>query len=146
MICPDSSLFPSTVPWTLDEGHAHTIISSVTESHSKPQWPFKSKNAETHRLQTLRCAQSILWKSWGKGLWGARRVRTPQEDLPSQLIWAHGCSQRLNHKPTPYRGLNYALYTYVAGVHLGFCVGPPTIGMGVVSDLDSVTCLWIHFP
>jgi hypothetical protein len=31
-------------------------------------------------------------------------------------------------------------YTYIADMQLGINVGPPTIGMRAVSDLDSVAC------
>jgi hypothetical protein len=46
-------------------------------------------DAEAHS-QTLGIAQGDSWKSEGKD-W-LRRSRVPQEDLQSQLTWAHGGS------------------------------------------------------
>ena len=35
---------------------------------------------------------------FGEGLEALKEVETPQEDQQSQLTWAHGDSQKLNHQ------------------------------------------------
>ena len=69
--------------------------------------------------------------------------RIPQEDLQSQLTWAHGGSQKLNHQPESIQGLHLGPLTYIAAMKLAFHVSPLTIGAG--ADSDSVACLWISY-
>ena len=42
----------------------------------------------------------------GEGLKELEGSRTQQRDLWSQLTWAHGVSQRLNHQPKSMHGLD----------------------------------------
>jgi hypothetical protein len=73
--------------------------------------------------------QAELWESCRR-MWNTLRElegsRTPQEDLESQLTWAHGGSERLNHQPKSMQ----ALCTHVADMQLGLHVGPLTIVAG----------------
>jgi hypothetical protein len=45
-------------------------------------------------------------KKWGIELNKPEGSRITQEDLQSQLVWAHGSSQRPNYRPTSMQGLN----------------------------------------
>jgi hypothetical protein len=79
-----------------------------------------------------------------------RGARTPQEDLQSQLTWARGGSQRLNHQPKNTQGLDLSHHTLIADVQLGLCVGPLTIGAGLSLTLlpaigSFVACHWLLF-
>ena len=47
----------------------------------------------------------------------------PQEDLENQLTWAHGGSQRLNHKPKSMQRLDLGPCTFV-DVQLGLQLKP----------------------
>jgi hypothetical protein len=107
---------------------------------------------ETHS-QTLVRAQGVLCKSWRwrAGLGEPEGPRTPQEDIQSQLTWAHGGgSQRLNHQSKSMHSLDLGPPTNVADVQLGPHVGTLMIGAGVgwgdISDSDSDVCLWIPLP
>jgi hypothetical protein len=53
--------------------------------------------------------------------------RTPQDDLQSQLAWAHAGSQSLNYQSKSMQGLDLSPYTFVADVQLDLHVGALTI-------------------
>ena len=55
--------------------------------------PETDKNSNK---QTQDRPWEILWR-WGGRIMGAQRPRTPWENTQSQVTWAHGNSQRLNH-------------------------------------------------
>ena len=76
-----------------------------------------------------------LVEEWRIGLNEQEGSRTPQEDLQSQLIWAHRGSQRLNHQPMSMQRLDLGPYTFVTDVQLGLHVGPLTI--------ESESCLQV---
>ena len=76
----------------------------------------------------------------------ARGVRKPQEDLQSQIVWAHGRTQRLNHQPNTMHGLDLEVLTVCSRCASWSLCGSPNNCSGAVSDLASVTCLWISFP
>ena len=85
-------------------------------------------------------------KESGIGQREPEESRIPQEDLQSQLTWAHGVHR--DQMPTTERVWTRARlpYTYVACMDLSFHVGPITIGTGEVSDLGSLATVWIPFP
>ena len=75
-----------------------------------------------------------------------RGVRKPQEDLQSQVIWAHGSTHRLNHQPKTMHGIDLDLLTISSRCAPWSLCGLFNNCCGAVSNLDSVTCLWISFP
>ena len=58
-----------------------------------------------------------------EGLGALKVIETPQENQQTQLIWALGGSQRLNHQSINYR-LDLATLSYVVYVQPGLHVGP----------------------
>ena len=56
----------------------------------------------------IRQSSGSLVEEWEEGLRELERSRAPQ-DLQSQLIWAHGGSQRLKHQPKGMHGLDLGL-------------------------------------
>lgn len=48
-----------------------------------------------------------------EGLWEPEEPRTPWENTQSQLTWAPGNSQRLNHQPENLRGTDLGLRSHV---------------------------------
>jgi hypothetical protein len=72
-----------------------------------------------------------------EGLWERERSSTPKRDLHSQLSWAHGGSQRLNHQRA------CMVWTYIADMQFCLHVLPLTIEVGHFSNLDSVVWFWI---
>lgn len=78
------------------------------------------------------------------GIEPARGVKTPQEDLQSQLTWVHGGSQKLNHQSKSMQGPDLGPYTFVMDMQLGHHGGPLAIGAETASD--SVACHWVPFP
>jgi len=87
-------------------------------------------DAETHS-QTSGRAQRVLWKS-RIGLSEPVGSRTPQEDLQSQLTWAHwGFTET---EPPTKELAGAGPRPPVADMQLGLLVGPLTIRVGTVSD------------
>ena len=83
--------------------------------------------------QTSGLARGVLWIEWS----GPEGSRTAQEDLQSQLTWAHGGSQRLNHESKSMQGLDLGVphqHIFIADVQLGLHVSLLTIGVETVSD------------
>ena len=70
-----------------------------------------------------------MWKTEGK----LEVSRTPQEDVQSQINWAHGGSQRLDHQPKSMQGWAWAPDTLVADKHLGLYV--VSLANGAASEL-----------
>lgn len=70
---------------------------------------------------TVKQEAERLVEESGEGLRELEGSRTPQEDLLSQLTWAHGGSQRLNHQIKTMHGLDLGPYTF-ADVQLGLHV------------------------
>ena len=79
-------------------------------------------------------------KEWVEGLRVPERSGIPQEDLQSQLTWAHDGTEKLDHQP--WAGPRSPAHR--ADMQLGLHMGLLIIGAGSVSD--SITCLWIHLP
>jgi hypothetical protein len=89
----------------------------------------------------VRWSLGSLVKDCGTVLSELEGLRTPQEDLQSQLTWARGAggrkeaeesSQRLNHQPKSIHGLDLGplhIFSRCAG---GFHVGPLIIGVKTV--------------
>ena len=66
---------------------------------------------------------NIKWSLGKEGLKNPERPRTPQENLQSQLTWAHRGSQRLNCQPESVHGMDlgplYICKSYAAGSTCG---------------------------
>ena len=79
-------------------------------------------DAETHR-QISGGAQESCGRV-GIELGELEGSRTPQEDLQSQLTWAHESPQRLNHQPKNMQRLDLGPpHTFIADVQLGLPCG-----------------------
>ena len=83
----------------------------------------------------------------GDSIGRVRGSRTPEEDLQSPLIWAHGDSQRLNHQPKRIKGLDLGPYTFIADMEVGLHVGAlNNQGRGYYYYTDSLSYYWIPSP
>jgi hypothetical protein len=88
--------------------------------------------------QTLGRALGVLWRE-------KRRIEvangvTPHEDIQSQLTWAGGSSQRLNHQPKSVQGLD------LGPLHIGSrwaAWSPCDLEKATLSPLPF---LWTPFP
>ena len=89
--------------------------------------------AETHRQTNIGGAQESCGR--GEGLRELEGSREPQEDPQSQLSWAHGGSQRLNHQPKRMHGLDLSpLYICSRYAAWSSCGSPNNWSRG---------CLWL---
>jgi hypothetical protein len=100
----------------------------------------RGKNPQPNTRQSSGC----LVEESGTGLSELERSRTPQEDLWSQLTWAHWGSQGLKHQPKNMQGLDLDPLHILTDVQLGLHVCPLRTETRAV--FDSVACLWIPIP
>ena len=101
-------------------------------------------DSETH-MRTLAEFREP-YERFTEGLRELERSRMLQDDLESQLTWAHRGSQRLTYQHGVFIDWTWGPYTYVSDVQLGLHVGSLTAGMGAVSEVNSVSSRWTLSP